>query len=52
MSERPNEKLSKRPNEKTIIRVKKTDKDVIYGVYIKSLLTKRVILSITEINFN
>ena len=49
MSERINERPSEKLSEKTIIKVKKTDKDIIYGVYIKSLLTKRVILSITEI---
>lgn len=48
-------------NEKITFRVKKNEKDntkntntkdIIYGVYIKSLLTKRVILSITEIGKN
>ena len=48
--------MTETPNETTMIKInrndKKNDKDVIYGVYIKSLLTKRVILSITEIGKN
>lgn len=56
MNEMPIEKPNEKPNENTMIKInkndKKNEKDVIYGVYIKSLLTKRVVLSITEIGKN